>query len=109
MRIELFAWIMENILLWRSPVSYTHLDVYKRQGLTGKKETYTGYYMKKDKTLEKMEHLIITDESGREIGDQEEMNEETIYELRVAAESLEKMNSAEKEGSVTVSMILSEK
>lgn len=82
---------------------------FRVNGLTGKKETYTGYYMKKDKTLEKMEHLIITDESGREIGDQEEMNEETIYELRVAAESLEKMNSAEKEGSVTVSMILSEK
>lgn len=81
---------------------------FRVNGLSGAKEKYTGYYMTKDNTLEKMEEIHITREDGSAVEDKEEMNQDTIYEIRVTVEAFGEMNLAEQEGSITASLLLSQ-
>lgn len=78
-------------------------------GLDKTKGEYVGYYMKSDGTLERIDNLILTDEKGDEVEEKEEMNEKSIYELRVTADASGDMNLAEEEGCITVAVILAVK
>lgn len=82
---------------------------FRVNGLNGKKEKYVGYYMKKDGTLKQIEKVQITDEAGQVIGGKEELNQQTIYELRVTVKASGDMNLAEQEASIAVSVMLAEK
>lgn len=79
---------------------------FRVNGLSGLREQYTGYYATVDNGLKKMDTLLITDETGREIEAQEEMKAAAIYEIHVTAETLSEINLAQQEDRVTVSVLL---
>ena len=82
---------------------------FRINGLDKTKQSYTGYYMKKDGTLVKLKDIRITDEKGHEIGGKEEMNEKTVYELRITVKAADEINQAEQEGNIKVSVMLAVK
>lgn len=79
---------------------------FRVNGLSGRRGEYTGYYATTGEALKKIENLRITDETGREITDDEQMTETAIYEMHVTVKAQGDMDLDGQEGCITVAVML---
>ena len=78
---------------------------FRVNGLTGVSSEYQVYGMKKDGKLEALENVLLTDETGREIPQNEELIPEGIYELRISFKTASAYYLETEDGNVDIKII----
>ena len=79
---------------------------FRVNGLEGKKDAYTLYYMDQGGKLNACQEVVFTDSNGRIIGDTETLLPEAIYEVRLEAEDSGNMDCDAAAGVVKAEVLL---
>lgn len=79
---------------------------FRVNGLDGVRSDFHAYYMDADGKLAEVENMLLTDETGREIPQNEEMIPEGIYELRLSEDAVSQYGLETEDGNVKVAVIL---
>lgn len=79
---------------------------FRVNGLSGVRRDYNAYYMDANGKLADLKNILLTDETGREIPQNEELIPEGIYELRISGEDISKYYLDAENDNVKVEIIL---
>lgn len=79
---------------------------FRINGLDGVRSDFHAYYMDADGKLAELENMLLTDETGRDIPQNEELIPEGIYEVRLSGEDISEYYLDAEDGNVAVQIIL---
>lgn len=79
---------------------------FRINGLDGVRSDFHAYYMDADGKLAELENMLLTDETGRDIPQNEELIPEGIYEVRLSGEDISEYYLDAENGNVAVQIIL---
>lgn len=79
---------------------------FRINGLDGVRSDFHAYYMDADGKLAELENMLLTDETGRDIPQNEELIPEGIYEVRLSGEDISEYYLDADDGNVAVQIIL---
>lgn len=79
---------------------------FRINGLDGIRSDFHAYYMDADGKLAELENMLLTDETGRDIPQNEELIPEGIYEVRLSGEDISEYYLDAENGNVAVQIIL---